>query len=266
MKLHPTIIVEHYSSYLEETDLNKSITRKNLYWEPKKKELTEIAKIEQKLTSSKRLSREAVEQIDGQNPFTWILTVNCSDKILTLCDAQPDRELGVGVYRLMGLLRMGIVIIDRLPDSPETMWLKMLGNRVSAQSAFQSIEQLSPDRREKNDIIRACVKYCVYLRDIPTDSLTPEEQDFMKTMAQVDAWYETEINKAKLEGKLEGELEGKKEIAINLLRKNIALEVVAEVTGFTISELEGCTYGRLRQRQRTTSTTAILRMRSYVNK
>jgi hypothetical protein len=83
--------------YLEETDLNKSITRKNLYWEPKKKELAEIAKIEQKLTSSKRLSKEVVEQIDGQNPFTWILTVNCSDKILTLCDAQPDRELGVGV-------------------------------------------------------------------------------------------------------------------------------------------------------------------------
>jgi hypothetical protein len=224
--------------YLEETDLNKSITRKNLYWEPKKKELAEIAKIEQKLTSSKRLSREAVEQIENQNPFTWILTVNCSEKILTLCDAQPDRELGIGVYRLMGLLRMGIVIIDRLPDSSETIWLKMLGNRESAQSAFSAIEQLSPNRREKNDIIRACVKYCVYLRDIPTDSLTPEEQDFMKTMAQVDAWYETEINKAKLEGKLEGELEGKKEIAINLLRKNIALEMVAEVTGFTIEQLQ----------------------------
>jgi hypothetical protein len=242
MKLHPTIIVEHYSSYLEETDLNKSITRKNLYWEPKKRELTEIAKIEQKLTSSKRLSKEAVEQIDGQNPFTWILTVNCSDKILTLCDAQPDRELGVGVYRLMGLLRMGIVIIDRLPDSPETMWLKMLGNRASAQSAFQSIEQLSPDRREKNDIIRACVKYCVYLRDIPTDSLTPEEQDFMKTMAQVDAWYETEINKAKLEGKLEGEIEGKlrekKEIALNLLQENVPLETISRTTGFTIEQLQ----------------------------
>jgi hypothetical protein len=114
MKLHPTIIVEHYSSYLEETDLNKSITRKNLYWEPKKKELAEIAKIEQKLTSSKRLSKEAVEQIDSQNPFTWILTVNCSDKILSLYDAKPDPELGVGVYRLIGLLRMGIVIIDYL--------------------------------------------------------------------------------------------------------------------------------------------------------
>jgi hypothetical protein len=66
-------------------------------------------------------------------------TIVRSDKILSLCDAKPDPELGMGVYRLIGLLRMGIVIIDRLPDSPETMWLKMLGNRESAQSAFQSI-------------------------------------------------------------------------------------------------------------------------------
>ena len=65
----------------------------------------------------------------------------------------------------------------------------------------------------------------------------------MKTMAQVDAWYETEINKAKLEGKLEG----KKEIAINLLRKNIALEVVAEVTGLTISQVEGFANEQLQQ-------------------
>ncbi len=50
------------------------------------------------------------------------------------------------------------------------------------------------------------------------------------------------MNKAQLEGelrgKLEGKLEGKKEIAINLLRKNIALDVVAEVTGFTIEQLQ----------------------------
>jgi hypothetical protein len=42
MKVHPTIVVEHFSGYLEEMDIHKSITRKNLYWEPKKKEQIEI--------------------------------------------------------------------------------------------------------------------------------------------------------------------------------------------------------------------------------
>ena len=122
---------------------------------------------------------------------------------MILCNAQPAEELGVGVYRLSPILRMGIVIIEQLVDSPETMWLKMLGNKKTARSAFESIKELSPERREKNDIISACIKYCVYLKDIPTDSLTPEEEDFMKTMQEIDAWYEAEINKARLEGKIE---------------------------------------------------------------
>ncbi len=41
--------------------------------------------------------------------------------------------------------------------------------------------------------------------------LTQEDEDFMKTMEQIDAWYEAEINKARLEGKLEGKIEGKLE-------------------------------------------------------
>ncbi|MBW4509121.1 MAG: hypothetical protein KME64_21760 [Scytonematopsis contorta HA4267-MV1] len=241
MQEHPTIIIEHYSSYLEDTDILKSITRKNLYWERKQKELVENAKSELELTSSQRLSKEAKKQIENQNPFTWILTVNCSEKLLALCGAQPATELGTGVYRLSQIFRMGIVIIEQLVDSPETMWLKMLGGKHSAQTAFESIKQLSPERREKNDIISACIKYCVYLRNIPTYSLTPEEEDFMKTMAQIDAWYEAEINKAKLEGKIEGKiegkLEGKIESASTIIRAKFGAQVLTPQIASQLEEL-----------------------------
>jgi hypothetical protein len=242
MKEHPTIVIEHYSSYLEETDINKSITRKNLYWEPKLKELVEVAKKEQKLTDSNRLLPEVIERIESQNPFTWILTVNCSEKLMKLCNAQPDPKLGVGVYRLAGLLRMGIVVISKVADSPESIWLKMLGDKESAQNAFGSIEQLSPNRREKNDIISACIKYCVYLKDLPSENLTLEEQDFMKTMAQIDALYDAEINKARIEGELQGEVRGEQRqqqaIALKMLGKNIPLETISEVTGLTIDRIQ----------------------------
>jgi hypothetical protein len=238
MKQHPTIVIEHYSSYLEGADINKSVTRKNLYWEPKLKELVEAAKKEQNLTSSNRLSKEIVDRIESQNPFTWILTVNCSEKLLSLCGAQPVPELGEGVYRLAGLFRMGIVVISKVVDSPETVWLKMLGDREAARAAFGAIEQLSPDRREKTDIISACMKYCVYLKGMQAELLTPEEQDFMKTMAEVDTWYETEINKAKLEGKAEGEERRNRAIVLNMRRKNVSLETIAEFTGLIIEEVE----------------------------
>jgi hypothetical protein len=207
MQIHPTIIIEHYSGYLQDKHIQKSVTRKNLYWEPKQIELVENLKREQQSVSYQRLSPESIELIDNQNPFTWILTVNCNPELLNLCQATPHPQFGRGVYELAGIWRMGIVVIEQLEYSPETMWLKMLGNKESARRAFESIEQLSPERREKNDTIRASLKYCVYLKDLPVDSLSAEEQEFMRTMAQIDAWYDAEMDKAEQRGKVEGKLE-----------------------------------------------------------
>jgi antitoxin component of RelBE/YafQ-DinJ toxin-antitoxin module len=234
MKKHPTIIVEHYSSYLNQKNLNVSITRKNLYWEPKEAELIEAARVELQLKKSEQLPQAAREQIERQNPFTWVLAVNCGDKLLNLCEAKPLTEYGTGVYELSKFLRMGIVIIDRLPDGEDTLWLKMLGDKDSARRAFGEIEQLSPNRREKNDIIKTSLKYCVYLRGLPTDSLTEEEQEFMRTMEQVDAWLEAEI----AEAEQKAEERKQQEIALKMLRKNMPLEIIAELTELSIDQLQ----------------------------
>jgi antitoxin component of RelBE/YafQ-DinJ toxin-antitoxin module len=234
MNKHQTIIVEHYSGYLNQKNLNISITRKNLYWEPKEAELIEAARIELQLKKSEQLPPQAKAQIEIQNPFTWVLAVNCGDKLLNLCEAKPLAEYGDGVYELSKFLRMGLVVIDRLSEGEDTLWLKMLGDKDSARRAFGEIEQLSPNRREKNDTIRTSLKYCVYLRGLPVESLTEEEQDFMRTMEQVDAWYDAEIAKAEQKAQERKQ----QEIAANLLRKNISLEVIAEATGLTIEQLQ----------------------------
>jgi hypothetical protein len=238
MKKHPTIIVEHFSGYLNRKNINISITRKNLYWEPKEAQLIEAKRIELQLKKSEQLSEAAKEQIEWQNPFTWVLAVDCGDKLLNLCEAKPLAEYGTGVYELSGFLRMGIVVIDRLPDSEDTLWLKMLGDKESARKAFGEIEQLSPARREKNDIIKTSLKYCVYLKGLPAESLTEEEQEFMKTMADVDAWYEAEMNRAKVEGALEGEQRQQQTIAIKMLRENISVETIARITELSLEQIQ----------------------------
>jgi hypothetical protein len=234
MKKHPTIIVEHYSGYLNQKNLNVSITRKNLYWEPKEAELIETARVELQLKKSAPLPAGARAQVEVQNPFTWVLSVNCGDKLLDLCEAKPLTEYGDGVYELSKFLRMGIVVIDRLPEGEDTLWLKMLGSKDSARRAFGEIEQLSPNRREKNDIIRTSLKYCVYLRGLPTESLTEEEQDFMRTMEQVDAWFDAEITEAAQKAKERKQ----QEIALKMLRKNMPLETIIELTELSMEQLK----------------------------
>jgi antitoxin component of RelBE/YafQ-DinJ toxin-antitoxin module len=186
------------------------------------------------LKKSEQLPPATKAQIDCQNPFTWILTVNCGDKLLNLCEAKPLTEYGEGVYELSKFLRMGIVVIDRLPDGEDTLWLKMLGDKDSARRAFGEIEQLSSARREKNDIIRTSLKYCVYLRGLPTESLTEEEQDFMRTMEQVDACFEAEI----VEAAQKAQERKQQEIALNLLKENVPLEIISRTTGITIEQLQ----------------------------
>jgi predicted transposase/invertase (TIGR01784 family) len=133
---------------------------------------------------------------------------------------------------------MGIVVIDRLPDSPETLWLKMLGDKKSARKAFGEIEQLSPERREKNDIIKTSLKYCVYLKGLPTESLTQEEQDFMRTMEEVDAWYEEQIAEAEQKAEQKAERRKQQEIAIKMLRENIPVETIARITELSLEQIQ----------------------------
>jgi predicted Rossmann fold nucleotide-binding protein DprA/Smf involved in DNA uptake len=79
-----------------------------------------------------------------------------------------------------------------------------------------------------------CKKYCVYLKELSTTTpLTPEEQDLMRTMPEIDAWYETEMNNAKLEG----EERRNQAIALEMLRENIPLETIVKITGLTTQQL-----------------------------
>jgi predicted transposase/invertase (TIGR01784 family) len=60
----------------------------------------------------------------------------------------------------------------------------------------------------------------------------------MRTLAEIDAWYEEMFTKAKLEGEARGRKLARQEIVLNMLRENIPLETIAEITGLTIDQLE----------------------------
>jgi hypothetical protein len=199
MAVHPTVIVEHYSGYLSIDHLDHCQTRRNLYWQERSNELKQTLK-------SGSVYREALKR---EKPFTWVLAVNCSQNTLRSWAAQPDPELGEGVYRLPPAAMMGIVVLEELPAGSETLWLKMLSSSQSCQQAFSAIEQLSGSRRERNDILRVCAQYAAYLKERNPQELTNEENAIMKTLEQIDAFFDVEIPAAEQRGLKLGEKQGK---------------------------------------------------------
>jgi hypothetical protein len=83
------------------------ITRKNLYWKYQRRELIKAAKSAQNLTSSQQLPKTEIVNIDRNNPFTWVLTVNCSKQIIQDCAAQVHPDFDAGVYLLPNQFKDG---------------------------------------------------------------------------------------------------------------------------------------------------------------
>jgi predicted transposase YdaD len=105
-------------------------------------------------------------------------------------------------------------------------------------------------KRERNDIIEVCIKHFKYLSEKSSASgLTQEEEDFMKTMQEIDTLYRAEMNRARLEGQLagrlegerEGELKGQQELVLRQLTRrvgNVSIELATKVRALPIERLE----------------------------
>lgn len=252
MQHSPTIIIEHYSGYLEGVDINTCLVRKELYWQPERRKQIKAAKQSQDLEPSQKLSPAEMVNIDRHEPFTWILAVNCSKKLLQSCGAKSNGRWGHGVYILPALFRMGIVVIEHLPFTSDTLWLKMLGGKESARWAFGQIKQLSTaiavqpavgtasgndNRSLGNDIMALSAKYCAYLKSSDPNTLTTEEIEIMKTMEEIDAWYDAQLLQTRLDGKAEGEELQRRSIALKMLAENLDPSTIAKITGFTPEQL-----------------------------
>ncbi len=158
------------------------------------------------MSGEEKEAKKRGERFPGeQKPFTWILATGCSDKILQSFGAIADSDLGAGVYRLPDGFQIGIVVIRNLPETSKTLWLRGLGKDQILTKAFANIRELPGTRRERNDIVEVCIKHFKYLTEKSATGLSQEEEDFMKTMQEIDAIYRSEMAQARLEGLLMGE-------------------------------------------------------------
>ncbi|MBE9012214.1 hypothetical protein IQ250_18605 [Pseudanabaenaceae cyanobacterium LEGE 13415] len=72
--------------------------------------------------------RRQEESIKTENlPRLWILCASVSNVLIEEFNGQFDTTFGEGFYSLAPRLRATIVVIDELPTTPETLWLRLLG-------------------------------------------------------------------------------------------------------------------------------------------
>jgi hypothetical protein len=173
--------------------------RSSIYWELHKNNIDNSRKI--RVTKDSALNPTPLHL---DRPFTWIFTARCGENSLKRWGAIPAPDFGAHVYRLTPPgLSMGIVDIESLPYTPDTMLLKMLGRSASAKQAFADILNLEPNLELRNDIISVSLKHCIYLEKFRAE-LSAEALSFMTYVKEVEEAYQEWVQATRAEGKLEG--------------------------------------------------------------
>jgi hypothetical protein len=117
-------------------------------------------------------------------PHLWILTPTFSVDKLRKLGAQANLELSPsGIYDLAPAFDTSIVVIHQLPDTPETLWLRIMGrNNVQLQAA-QEIAALPPDSRYQSKALKLLSNLRVQL-DIKKRK-TVQERNLIMTLSPI---------------------------------------------------------------------------------
>lgn len=75
-------------------------------------------------------------------PKLWILTPTASPTILSSFNVNQKEGWLSGVYFLGDALRTAIVAIHQLPETPETLWLRLLGRGSKQEQAIVELQAL----------------------------------------------------------------------------------------------------------------------------
>ncbi len=83
-------------------------------------------------------------------PRLWILTPTASQRIITAFSALNNPDWGEGIYFLAPALTTALIVLHQLPETPETLWLRLLGRGGTRTRAIDELEALSPSHPFKS--------------------------------------------------------------------------------------------------------------------
>ncbi|MGK7932494.1 MAG: DUF4351 domain-containing protein, partial [Microcystaceae cyanobacterium] len=145
-------------------------------------------------------------------PYLWILTPTASQGILNGFKGEITEEFGEGIYECGTLLRMGIVVIHRLPITPETLLLRLLGRGTVQTNAITEVESLSEDDPLKSMILEQL--YNLQQNLFIQNDVDSEDREVIVRLAPL---YQEDRARAIQQGSQEGE----SNLVLRLLNRRI---------------------------------------------
>lgn len=143
-------------------------------------------------------------------PRLWILTTSASSALLDSFRATIGQNNWTqGVYLLAESLKTAIVVINQLPPTSQTLWLRILGKGAIQQQAIEELIALPQEHPLRSNILELISSWRVTLET--KENITEDERELIMNLSPAYLqWREDTLQR--------GRQQGRRDVVENLLR------------------------------------------------
>lgn len=153
---------------------------------------------------------------DAELPQLWILAATTTQPVIQDAGGQLDTAWLPGIYFLPKLFRSAIVAIDQLPETEDTLWLRVLGRDTTQERAIREVLALPSTHPRRNNVLRLLASWKVKIEVGEVENFTGQEALMALSEAFLE-WEQTTQQRAEAQGVERGE----RSLVLRLLTRRV---------------------------------------------
>jgi hypothetical protein len=179
---------------------------------------------------------------ESELPRLWVLAATASKPLLQDAQGVIRADWMPGVYFMADLLKSGIVVIDELPETPDTLWIRVLGRDATQARAIREVLALPESEPKRLTVLRLLASWKVTMNLDELTDFVEREESIMAFSEAFLAWEQATEDRGREEGHKAGLQAGqqaeKAAIALTLIQRQMPLAAIAEITGLSLEEIQ----------------------------
>ncbi|MGB3642299.1 MAG: flagellar assembly protein H [Rivularia sp. (in: cyanobacteria)] len=157
----------------------------------------------------RRAKREEETVKEDELPRLWIITPSASDDLLSSACAFQSEDWLTGIYFLPKVLRTAIIAINKLPRTPETLWLRIFGKGIIQKQAIDEVIGFDENDPRRSTILQLLATWKISIE--ASNLIEQEDREFIMTLSQAYLEWEQKTERR-------GMQQGQRQVVENLLK------------------------------------------------
>ncbi len=147
----------------------------------------------------RRAKQENRTLLETELPQLWILAATTTQPVIQDTGGQLDTAWLPGIYFLPKLFRSAIVAIDQLPETEDTLWLRVLGRDSTQERAIRAVLALPSTHPRRDNILRLLASWKVKIEVGEVEDFAGQEALMALSEAFLE-WEQTTQQRAEAQG------------------------------------------------------------------